>query len=210
MSRYLCKQAPGIFLQTFVWIFHIWAASTQLSVYLWQRLLSSGMKTVQKILASCLIRPKWVSRWRDSRWKQIPLKSRVRLRFPTWKKKHSRNHWQGLNHQTWDLGSDTLYWQRIDSYYLLLPSTAGLSVCPVCHELNCPLFMETYMHYCWPFVFPQFISFLILWMHTCRYSYKHRIYTEIKKYSRALPDTLLVCSQSFLLNLLFLVKALLN
>lgn len=48
--------------------------------------------------------------------------------------------------------------------------------------------METYMHHSWPFVFcPQFIPFLIFWMHTCKYSYKHRIYTEIKKIFKGTP-----------------------
>lgn len=182
MSRYPRKQAPGILLQTSMWIFHIRLASPQLSVYLW-KCLSSGMKTWQRILASRLIRPKWASRQRDSRWKQIPLKSHVRLSFPTWKERHSGNCWHGLNHRTWDLRSDTIYWQRTDSsYLLLLPQLDWVCVeyamNLIVHSLA---FMEMHMNYCWPFVFPQFILLLLVCMHTCKYSYKHRIYSERKK-----------------------------
>lgn len=155
---------------------------------------------------------KWGSRQRDSRWKQISLKSHVRLSSPTWKERHSRNCWHGLNHQTWDLGSDILCWQRNDSsYLLLLPLMDSLCVeyamNLIVHSLA---FMEMHLNYCWPFVFPQFIHLLLFCMHTCKYSCEHRIYTERKKYSRALPDTVLACSKAYPPNLLFLVQTLLN
>lgn len=124
---------------------------------------SSGVKTWQRIfLASHLIHPKWASRQRDSRWKQKPLKSHVRLSFPTWKERHSRNYWHGLNHQTWDLSSDTVCWQRTDSSHLL-------STLPLLDEgwvreyamnliVHCLTFMEIYMSCC------RCLSFYILFI----------------------------------------------
>lgn len=79
-----------------------------------------------------------------------------RLNFPTWKDRHSGNYWHGLNHQTWDLSSDTVYWQRIDSSYLLfLPLLDWVCIDYamnlIVHSL---VFMEIWTNYCWPFVFP--------------------------------------------------------
>lgn len=43
------------------------------------------------------------------------------------------------------------------------------------------------MKYSWPFVFPPFIHLLLFCMHTCKYSYKHRIHTERKKIFKGTP-----------------------
>lgn len=126
------------------------------------------------------------------------------LNFPTWKERHSGNSWHALNRRTWDLGSDTVYWQKIDSSYVFpLPQSDW-----VCIELNLIVhslaFMEMHMNSCWPFVFPQCIHLLLFCMHTSECTWKE------KNNSRTLLETVLTCSQTSLLTLLFLVKTLLH